>query len=162
MPLVSAHPLSSHLIGAVVVIALGFALTLIGLAALWRYAPKRWRPTNAVVLASDAEVHVTGAGVGPLHAPRIWYRYQLEGADYEGDCYAYSRADDMGSLEAVERILQHYPVGASITIGYLTSNPRVSCIKFDSRYSRSQMWALVWGGVLVMAVGTLVMAGEFG
>lgn len=156
-----ALSLSSHLLGACVLVLVGAVLMVIGLRALWRYAPKHWRTTAAVVLSSSA-IYPERRGRAVLYVPSVRYRYQVNGADHEGDRYAYSSAEDMGQLEAVQRVLQQYPVGAAITVGYLASNPGVSCIKFDSRYSRSQMWALVCGGVLVMGVGALVMAGEFG
>lgn len=141
-------------IGILVIFLAGFVVLACGLYARWKYAPEKWQQSHAVVTHSEAMPRLAKT---PTYAPYIRYRYQVNGATYDGDTYAFSSAEDLGNLANTNKLLLPYAKGSTIHIWHQILNPSVSCIKLNSSYSRSQMSALIVGGILVISMGIAVL-----
>lgn len=141
-------------IGILVIFSAGVAVLACGMYARWKYAPEKWQQTHAEVIHSEAMPRLAET---PTYAPYIRYRYQVNGDTYDGDTYAYSSAEDLGNLEHTNKLLLPYARGSTIHIWHQILKPSVSCIKLNSSYSRSQMSALIVGGILVISMGFAVL-----
>ena len=93
---------------------------------------------------------------GQLYMPRVRYEYVVQGNRYESELYAYSSAEDTNGRQEVEVLLKSFAVGSTVGAWSRADRPGRACLKLHSRYSRSQMWAQVVGGLLVFVVGVFL------
>jgi hypothetical protein len=135
----------------ILIFEIGLGLSAFGFYAMWKYDPKRWLADHATVVESYA---LWESGV--LFTPYVRYRYEIDGITYHGDHYAFSGAEDLGSKDEVDDLLRFYAVGALIPIWYQTGKLSSSCIKLNAKKSRSQIYALIAAGGLIMGLGVLI------
>lgn len=97
-------------------IVLAFVAVFDGVLAhtAWTEAVARrsWVQVPAVVTAS--EVRVQSDADGSAYYPEARYRYELDGADYEGDRFSLGMPMSFGRAYA-EHLLADFPVGARVT-----------------------------------------------
>jgi hypothetical protein len=140
--------------GAWLILAVGVGLLFAGIWARVKYDPKKWRVAKARVRQSYPCLLPSNTGL--LYRPCVEYTYEVNGYALQGNTYAYSASEDSNGKEMVAKLLIAYPVGASIDIWYRIDDPSTSCIKLDSAYSRSQMYAIQLGGLLLVLCGLAV------
>ena len=116
-----------------------------------------WPRIDAEVVDSEVEEH-RGRG-GRYYEPIVRYRYEHEGAEYEGRQFRFAGIlFSKGSKEEAERIVAPYRPGTKITISVCPANPDLSVIVpgMDPR-----VWEAMLFGSVFAVIGLLGLNGKW-
>ncbi len=145
----------------IIPIAIVFAVfSGFGLLGFWYYSTRdravlSWHTTTCTILESELEVNEStgtgGYGTSYSFIPKISYKYQVNGADYEGTRY-YIDNNFFKNREEVEEIVAELPAGTHITCYFNPENPADSVIKRRGR----GFGAWNWYGALIFFVLSII------
>ena len=99
----------------------GALMLFFGTRSLIRAHESMHWPTTPRVIQNSSVEYRSGNKGGAYHA-HILYNYNLNGTAFSGDRVAYG---DYGSSDSshAQEIVNHYPVGANVTVYYIQSIP---------------------------------------
>jgi hypothetical protein len=146
------------------VAALGIGMVLWGLSRRSKAnaivgAARQWPTATGTMIAT--EVVKGGTNRNRTYTPVVRYEYEVDGSKHVGDRV---RAGYLtfGWRATAERVLQLYPVGASVPVRYDPDDPGSSLLELET--SSTPLMTAV-GGVVLFLIGggivVLAMAGTF-
>lgn len=150
-------------------IGLGLFVAVLGIAmALWGLtqrskanalvgAARTWPTVPAIM--TGTEIVRGGSNRAPTFSPVVRYEYELEGRKYVGTRLRAGYVK-VGSRGAAERMLQPYPVGASVPVRYDPADIQSSLLELET--SSSPMLMAVIGVVLVLFGGAMAILAATG
>lgn len=136
-------------------VAAGFGL--VGAGGQWR-AIRRARSTEGRVLRSEpVELELLSRSWRSDFEPAVEYRYRVDGQEYEGEVVwpgPIRPHGATGQRRSVERFLDDYPDGETVTVYYDPVDPSRSFL--DPHQGTGGYLAVAGFALLVLAVGTLL------
>jgi hypothetical protein len=144
---------------------LGLFVAVVGIVSVvWGWVQRS--KANAVVEAARAwptgpgtitaaEVLKGGSNRYPTFSPVVRYDYEVAGRKYSGDRLRPGYVK-VGSRSAAERMLQPYPVGASVPVRYDPADTSSSLL--DLQTSSAPMMTVVVGAMLILFGGAMAAA----
>lgn len=146
------------------VAALGIGMALWGVSQRSKAnalvsAARAWPTATGTITAT--EIVTGGTNKHPTFSPVVRYEYEVDGRKHFGDRLRPGYVK-VGSRAAAERMLQPYPVNASVPVRYDPADIDSSLLELKT--SSAPMLTAIVGGVLVLIGGVIAaqaMAGGF-
>ena len=143
---------------------LGLFVAGLGVVMVW-WGLTRRSQANALTLAAQAwpvasgsitaaDIFRSGRGRYATFSPLVRYDYEVGGRRYSGDRLRVGYAR-VGSMVAARRMLEPYPVGASVPVRYDPADPASSLL--DLTTSSAPLLTAVIGGLLAL-FGLVIVA----
>lgn len=152
-----------------VVLAMGLGLLIFGAVRLYPYyTAKRWQPRTAKIVSfSEGSVDVVIAyGLVRCFYPKVEYAYDVDGVTYHSSRAGFKEGDIQRPaidkwgvpVDKANSPWAAWSEGAAITVYVDPANPGRSVIFRDiSQAAKSQYRTMMFGGILLIAVWTLLL-----
>lgn len=114
-----------------------------------------WQSVTGKVLTNCVR-EVTSNDEGTINVnfyPEVVYQYNVSGQDYSSKRLSFGAVTPQKSKEAVQKVLEQYPVGSTLLVYYDSQNPAEAVIE---RAAGRVKW------VMVLAILALIVAGCIG
>ena len=116
-------------------------------------AARAWPAGPGTITA--AEILKGGSSRHPTFSPVVRYNYEVAGRKYSGDRLRPGYVK-VGSRSAAERMLQPYPVGASVPVRHDPADTSSSLLDLET--SSAPMMTAVVGAMLILFGGAMAAA----
>lgn len=116
-----------------VLLLLGLALLTYALFCLSRALASRAWPTAAGTVTRSFIEEDKDEGV--TYTARVTYRYSVGGSEFSSSQVQAGGLLSWGWVRCAKRVTDRYPVGASVRVRYLPSNPKIALLEPGFNFS---------------------------